>query len=101
MADITRHQAMFALFPRRSLGMPTAFSAPVLGLGPPDRELAALALEVSVGLQAGRTDSMQRQLLIPHLGVAGHTNRADHLAVAVAELHAAAFGEQLVAARLD
>jgi hypothetical protein len=39
------------------------------------------------------------KLLVAVLGIAGHSDRADDLAVGVANLHAATFGENLVAGR--
>jgi hypothetical protein len=41
------------------------------------------------------------ELLVAVLGVAGDADRADHLAVGVADQHAAALGEDLLAARPD
>src|SRR3954451_20271260 len=61
-------------------------------------ELPAHVLAVFVGPQADRMDAMGGQFLVAVLGVAGDADRANDLTVLVADLHAAAFGEDLVAA---
>ena len=51
---------------------------------------------VLVGLEPDRTDAMGGELFVTVLGVAGDTDRADHLALRVADLQAAALGKNLV-----
>src|SRR5258708_39301202 len=68
-------------------------------VGQPDPRVASQVLAVLVGLEAGRADAVRGQLLVAVLGVAGDADRADHLAVVVADLQPAAFGKDLVAGR--
>src|SRR5262249_56514885 len=75
--------------------------APLLLVRQPDPGVAAEPLAVVVGLQSGRRDAVHGELRITVLGVARHPDRADNLALRVADLQAAALGKDLVAARAD
>ena len=63
---------------------------------PPRRPRSGAVL---VGLEPDRAHAVNGKLLVAVLGIAGHSDRADDLAIGVANLHAAAFGENLVAGR--
>src|SRR4051812_19102890 len=71
----------------------------VLRVGQTDPAPAAEILAVLVGLEPERAHAVNGELLVALLGIAGHSDRADDLAVGVANLHAAAFGENLVPGR--
>src|SRR5882724_5743150 len=72
-----------------------------LFVGQSDTRIAAELLAVVVGLEAGCMDAVGGELLVAILGIAGNPDRADHLAGLVADLQAAAFGKDLVAAGAD
>src|SRR5262249_47214383 len=59
--------------------------APLLLVRQPDPGVAAEPLAVVVGLQSGRMDAVHGEFLITVLGVARHPDRADNLALRVAD----------------
>src|SRR5262249_58514006 len=87
--------ALRALLTMRESGGP----APLLRF--PDVHPPPHRLAVVVGLQPGRVYAVRGEFLVAVLGVAGDADRADHLAVRVADQQAAALADDLLVARAD
>src|SRR5215510_1127643 len=75
--------------------------AKFLLVGQPDTRIATEALAVVIGLEAGGMDAMGGEFLVAILGVAGDPDRADDIALLVANLQAPALGKDLIAAGAD
>src|SRR3981081_2509943 len=73
--------------------------APSSRIRQPDPAAAAAVGAILVGLEADGADAMGGELLVAVLGVAGDPDRADHLALRIADLQSAALGEHLLAGR--
>src|SRR5881392_1903995 len=56
---------------------------------------------IGIGLQPRRVNAVDRKLLVAVFGIAGHADRAYDFALRIADEHAAALRENLIAARGD
>src|SRR6516165_2188651 len=54
---------------------------------------------IRIDLESRGADTVDGQLVVTVLGIAGHSDRANDFAVRIADQHAAAFGKDLLAAR--
>src|SRR5882757_9915867 len=70
-------------------------------VGQADPAAAPQISTVFVRLETDRTHAVNSELLVALLGIARHPDRADDLAIGVADLHAPAFGENLIAGRAE
>src|SRR5262249_56770450 len=70
-------------------------------IGQPDAGAAAELRAVLVGLEPDGADAVGGELLVALLRIAGDADRADDLARAIANLHPAALGKNLLAACRD
>src|SRR5262249_54021378 len=72
-----------------------------LFVGEANTTAAAKIFTILISLKAGIVNAVRCEFLVAILGVTGYTDRADHFAVLVADLHTATLGKNLFAARRD
>src|SRR5882757_2717408 len=90
------------LFSERGMLVPHRSAANAVSrVGQTDTAAAPQIGAVFVRLETDRTHAVNGELLVAVLGIARHPDRPDDLAVGVADLHASAFGENLVAGRAE
>src|SRR5215469_1251114 len=105
--EAPRQRLIVVASPQKAASLPAQAGNPVVTrasaallrlshIDPPPHGLAVI-----IRLEPGRADAVGGELLVAVLGIAGDPDRADHLAVGIADQKPAAFGKDLVAARRD